>query len=102
MPDTSTPRAEPSLNRITQNSLAVPLRAKLRNPSLRFEVNIIKSESLAVSICPLKVIHQTPEKITLNRVPFGSCAMEMREVVSQIHHAVCILNPPVGSHYIIG
>ena len=49
-----------SLNRVAQNYVVVPLRAELRGAGQRFVVDIVKPESLAVSICPFEIIEQTP------------------------------------------
>src|SRR5216683_5611665 len=45
-------------------NLAEPNRARLRYPGLRSVVHVDDSESTAVSIRPLEVVHERPDKVT--------------------------------------
>jgi hypothetical protein len=59
-----------SFDSITRNYLSVPLRTKFRSALLRFEVDVVNAESLAVTIGPLVVIEQAPQEVAFNWVAF--------------------------------
>ncbi len=56
------------LDRVTRNDLAIPLRTELGCARLGFEVNVVKAESLAVTVRPLVIVEQAPEEVALNRI----------------------------------
>jgi hypothetical protein len=80
------------LDGIPRNDFAVPLRTELRRAGLGFEVNVVKAEALAIAVRPLVIIEQAPEEITFDGVAFGGGAMQVGEVIAQIHHAVGVLD----------
>src|SRR6266849_1224570 len=94
-------RAPASLDCIPRNYFAVPLRAELGRTFLRLEVDIVETESLAIAVGPFKVVHQAPEEVTLDRVPFRGRPMQMRQVIAQIHHAIGIFNASPCSDHIV-
>ena len=59
-----------SLDRITRNYFPVPFRTELRSALLRFEVDVVNAESLAVTVGPFVIIEQAPQEVAFDWVSF--------------------------------
>ena len=82
--------------------MTVPFGAQLRRARLGLEIHVVDAETLAITIRPLVVIHETPKKISFDRIAFRGGAMKLRKVIPQIHDAIGILNATVAGDHIIG
>src|SRR5690349_6512583 len=49
--------------------IAIPVTAVFQNASLRGVINVDHTESLGISLAPLKIIHERPDEIALYRRP---------------------------------
>ena len=56
-----------------------------------FVVDVVNADPLAVTICPFEVVQQAPQEIAFDRETFRCGALQMRQVVAQVHHAVSAL-----------
>src|SRR5262245_53910390 len=65
-----------------------PLRAQLRRPFLRLEVDIDDPEAVAVAVNPFEIVLGAPEKVPTHRYSVGSCTLQLREVGAQEHDPV--------------
>src|SRR5580658_6836682 len=101
-PSTSCVRSQASLDRIARNDFAIPLRAQLGCTRLRLEIHVMNAESFAVAVCPLVVVHQAPQEITLDWVALRSRTMQVREMIAQVHDTVGVLDASVSSNHIVG
>ena len=59
-----------SLHGVFCNYLLVPLRTEFGRPLLGGEIDVVQAEALAVAVGPLEVVHQAPEKISLDGIAF--------------------------------
>src|SRR5262245_46832767 len=75
-----------------------PLRAQLRYALLRLEVHVDQSEAVAVTINPFEVVLCTPQEVSMHRDTVGGCTLELREVRTQEHDPVGVVDLAIFGH----
>src|SRR5271168_1995797 len=88
-------------HRVARNHFAIVFSALLGCPLLCLEIDIVNAESLAVPIGPFEVVQQTPQEVALHRITLRSCAMQMRQMIAHIHHAVGVFDMPGSIQHIV-
>src|SRR6202000_2032408 len=81
--------------------VAVERYAQLRRSLQGIEVDAVEAETLLEAEDPLEIVHQAPEKITAYRHALGDPALQLHEVVAQIHDAVEIVDLAVGRDLVL-
>src|SRR3954468_22044038 len=82
----------PLRHAIPGDDLVVERGAQLGRATLRGVVHIVKAESVPVAVGPLEVVHQAPEEVALHGHAVGHGALELTEIVSQVHNTVSVVH----------
>src|SRR6266702_5194504 len=69
---------------------------------LRGEVDVMDAEAIGVAVSPLVVVHERPAEVALDRDTFGDGAVQMGEVVAEIHDAVGVVDVTIGGEDVRG
>src|SRR5690606_2377863 len=77
---------------VVPDHIPVPVRALFQYPLLRFVIDVYDPESLAVAVCPFKVIQQRPNIISFDVHTGADRAVHLRQVPVKVIHAVVILD----------
>src|SRR5579884_3117525 len=86
---------------VARDQFLIEGRAQFRDSLLRLEIDVVDSKPLAVPVRPLEVIHQTPPEVTPQWPAFGNGAMGMDQVIAYIHHAIGVVDVPVGGDHVV-
>src|SRR6516164_5411270 len=87
---------------VLRDRVLVPLGAELWRALLRLEVHIVDAEALRVAIGPFEVVEQAPEEVALHRIALSYGAMQMGDVVAQVHHAINVVDAAGGVDHVVG
>src|SRR6266404_5910271 len=79
------------------DNLAVERGAQLWRATLRGVVHVVEAESVRVTVGPLEVVHQAPEEVALHGHAVGHGALELTEIIEQVHDAVGVVYLAVRS-----
>src|ERR1051325_11859404 len=60
----------------------------------------MNAEPIRVAVGPLKIVHQTPQKVAAHRHALGSCATQLRQVTTQERNAIRVVDAPVSSRLV--
>ncbi len=67
-----------SSNRVSRDDLAIERGAQFWRSLLRCVIDVMQTEAIGVAVGPLKVVHQTPEKIALHWYAVSGRSLELR------------------------
>src|SRR5205807_3173079 len=82
--------------------VAIECGAELGRPAQRIEVHAVEPEALVEAVDPFEIIHQTPQEIAAHRYALGGGALQLRQIVAQVHDAVEIVDVAVGGDLVVG
>ncbi|MCK7532423.1 MAG: hypothetical protein MZV63_16020 [Marinilabiliales bacterium] len=85
-----------SCDRVPPDDFAVEVGAELRRPLLRGEVHVMQAETVRVAVGPLEVVHQAPQEVALHGHAIRRRALELRQIVPEVHHPVRVVHAAVG------
>src|ERR1700754_4745336 len=88
--------------RIARDDVAIERCAQLRRAALGLEVDVVQPKTLLEAVDPFEIIHQAPQEIAAHRHPFGSRALQLRQIIAQVHDAVEIVDVAVGGDFVVG
>ena len=87
---------------VLANDLLVEAGAEFGSALLGFEIDVDDAEAFVISVGPLVVIEQTPDEVTFHGDALRDGAMELAEVVAQVHHPVAIVDVAIGGERVGG
>src|SRR5208282_4576272 len=61
----------------------------------------MNAEALTVPITPFEIIEQAPEEISLDGVAFRHGAMDVGDMISEVHHSICIFDFAGGVGHVV-
>lgn len=73
---------------VLTNDFGIPACAQLRCPALRGEVDVDDAKALCITLGPLEVVHERPEKITAAGETFRDSPVNVGKVVAQVFASV--------------
>ena len=82
--------------RVLRDHVAKEACAELWRADLCVEIDVIKTEALVQTVDPLEIVHQAPEEVAAHRNALLRRALELRQIVAQIHDAVGVVDLPSG------
>jgi hypothetical protein len=82
--------------RVARDHLVAKLGAQFWSPLLGGEIHGMNAKPSRVSIRPLVIIEQAPEKAAAHRYAFGDGTLEMHEGIAQIDHVADAQYPAIG------
>src|SRR6478735_11215317 len=85
-------------DRVARDDIAIKGHAEFGGPALGLEVDVIEPEALVETVYPFEIVHQAPKKIATDRHAFGGGALQLPQIVAQIHDAVEVVDLAVGGH----
>ena len=83
-------------DRVPRDHVAIERHAEFGHPGLRLEIDVVQPEALFVSEDPFEIIHQAPQEVAANRHALRGRALQLRQIVAQVHDAVEIVDFAVG------
>src|SRR5690349_4618415 len=83
-------------DRIPRHHVAIEGDAQFRDPALCLEVDVVESEALFVAEDPFEIVHQAPEEIAADRHALRRRALQLPEIIAQIHDAIEVVDLAVG------
>src|SRR4029079_14471836 len=83
-------------DRIPRHHVAIEGDAQFRGPALRLEVDVVEPEALFVAEYAFEIVHQAPEEIAADRHALRRRALQMPEIIAQIHDAIEVVDLAVG------
>src|SRR6185312_14228573 len=85
--------ARPSrTDRVACDHVAIERRAELWDALLGLEVDVVEPEALLEAEDPLEIVHQAPEEIAAHRRAIGDRALQLHQVVAQVHDPVEVVD----------
>ena len=69
---------------------------------MRLEIHPIDAEAFFKSENPFEIVHQAPQEIAANRHALGGGALQLRQVVAQVHDAIEVVDLAVGGEFVGG
>src|SRR3954463_4891848 len=86
---------------VLRDHVAIEAGAEFRRTQLRIEIDVVEPKALVEPKYPFEIVHQAPEEIAAHRHAFGGGALELGQVVAQIHDAVGFVDLAVGRHDVV-
>src|SRR3954470_4884425 len=87
--------------RVLRDHVAIEAGTEFWRTHLRVEIDVVEPKALVEPEHPFKIVHQAPEEVAAHRYAFGGGALELSEVVAQIHDAVGVVDLAVGRHNVV-
>src|SRR5690348_4308978 len=87
---------------VPRDHVAIERCAQLRDALLRLEIHVIEPEALLEAEDPLEIVHQAPEEIAAHRSALGDGALQLHQVIAQVHDAVEVIDLAVGGDLVVG
>src|SRR5262249_30294039 len=85
---------------VSRSDLPEERCAQLRRALLVGIVDVEKPETGAEAGGPLEIVHQAPMEIAAHRHALGRRALQLRQVATQEHDAVCVVDEAVGGRHV--
>src|SRR5262245_41818539 len=85
---------------VSRSDLPEERCAQLRRALLGGIVDVEESETGAEAVGPLEIVHQAPMEIAAHRHALGRRALQLRQVATQEHDAVCVVDEAVGGRHV--
>src|SRR5579875_3189930 len=80
---------------VVGDDLFVKHGAEFWGALLSFEIDVGDAEALFVAIGPLVVVEEAPKEVALDGNAFGDGALELGEVIAEVHDAVGVVDVTV-------
>src|SRR3954468_9497051 len=77
---------------VLRDHVAIEAGTEFWRTHLRVEIDVVEPKALVEPEHPFKIVHQAPEEVAAHRYAFGGGALELSEVVAQIHDAVGVVD----------
>src|SRR6202045_5447975 len=91
-----------SANPLSRNSIAINRYTEFRRPNLGLKIHPVEPKALFKSKNPFEIIHQAPKEVTANRHALGGAALQLHQVVAQVHNAIEVVDLAFGGGLVGG
>src|SRR5476649_2041055 len=85
-----------SRQRVAGDHFLVERGAELGRALLRRVVDMDQAEARGVAVGPFEIVQQAPQEIAAHGNPLRRRALELRQVVAQVHYAIDVVDEAVG------
>src|SRR6202022_4250378 len=85
-----------SAHPVSRNDIAIKRYTEFRRPNLGLKIHPVDPKALFKSKNPFEIIHQAPKEVTANWHALGGGALQLRQVVAQVHSRFEVVDSAFG------
>jgi hypothetical protein len=86
-----------SAHPVSRDYIAIKRYTEFRRPNLGLKIHPVDPKALFKSKNPFEIIHQAPKEVTANWHALGGGALQLRQVVAQVHNAIEVVDLAFGA-----
>src|SRR5471032_878585 len=91
-----------SRQRVAGDHFLVEGGAELGRALLRRVVDMDQAEARGIAVDPFEIVEQAPQEIAAHRYALRGRALELCEVIAQVHYAIDVVDEAVGGRLVGG